>query len=135
MDPVEAVDRYFCQVCEMPESELDSDSRRLVRVWHSFGLIVNGGLHSYLCSVGDEATGIATAYLEAGLPQCSEALMVAHGLWREYGAAGSPDASDPDEFRERFDAELDELESAICDQEALIAGQLLDATHTRSSGR
>lgn len=52
MDPVEAVDRYFCQVCEMPESELDSDSRRLVRAWHSFGLFVNGGPRvAFLCQV------------------------------------------------------------------------------------
>ena len=44
MEPWEVVDSYFCKICEIPEEELNPESHSLVQVWHSFGLIQNGGL-------------------------------------------------------------------------------------------
>lgn len=131
MDPSEAVDDYFCRICDLPEAELDSDSLRLVQIWHSFGLILNGGLHSYLCSVGDEARNIAKQYLNAGLPVCSDALFAAHDLWRDYWPVGSPDESDPDEFRERFDPQLEGLEAAFYDHESAISERLLPIANNK----
>ena len=61
-DGWDIVNDYFCSVCDMPEEELDADSLSLVRVWHSFGLIQNGGFHCYLCAVGERASAVPDAY-------------------------------------------------------------------------
>jgi hypothetical protein len=108
-EPFEIVDDYFC-VCDMPETELDSDSLALVQIWHSFGLIQNGGLHSYLCEIGDEAAPVANAYRHAGVDRGCDLILSALALWKTYWSETDPEESDPDEFRSRFESELDSIE-------------------------
>jgi len=123
-EPFEIVDDYFCSICDMPETELDSDSLALVQVWHSFGLIRNGGLHSYLCEIGDEAAPVANAYRHAGVDRGCYLILSALALWKTYGPETDPEESDPDEFRSRFESELDSIEEEFYDLEDDIVTHL-----------
>ncbi|MFK7852334.1 MAG: DUF4375 domain-containing protein [Akkermansiaceae bacterium] len=111
MDSFDIVDSYFCKVCELPEAELDSASLSIVEVWHSSGLIGNGGLHSYLCSVGDQAYSVADHYRFSGLHDAAKLIAKATDLWRQYWPTGPADDSEPDAFRSQFGEELDKIES------------------------
>lgn len=116
------VDRYFCRVCDL--QDLDPKSRALVEVWHSMGLIGNGGFHNYLCARGDEATAIAAHYQFVGLLDGYAAIMAAHRLWRIYWPDLPPDESDSGDFRDRFGAELDGIEASFYALEDEIVAKL-----------
>lgn len=126
MSEIDLVNNYFCRVCEVPSSDLDAASHALVEVWHSFGLIQNGGLHGYLCSMGDLALTTEKHYRAVDLQRCGELLGLAHDLWRQYWPYPSPDESDPNDFRERFDSELDAIEESFYGQEQQIIDKLAD---------
>lgn len=117
MEDWEIVDSYFCRVCDLPEQDLSESSRALVEVYHSFGLIQNGGLHGYLCAIGDETLVTAKFYEIAGIASCARILRLAHDLWRQYWSDPRPDDSEPDGFRDRFDPELDRLEEGFYSSE------------------
>ena len=123
-EPFEIVDDYFCRVCDMPETELDSDSLALVQVWHSFGLIENGGIHSYLCEIGDEAAPVANAYRHAGIDRGADLILSALALWKTYWPDTDPEESDPDEFRSKFESELDSIEGEFYGLEGDIVTHL-----------
>jgi Domain of unknown function (DUF4375) len=110
MTDFDIVDDYFVKICDLPTESLDPDSAALVEVWHSFGVIQNDGLHGYLCEVGDLAHGIARRYEHLRLDVGSEVIDSALLLWRKYWPDGSPDDSDPDDFRSLYDDELGSLE-------------------------
>jgi hypothetical protein len=124
IEPFEIVDDYFCSVCDMPEEELDSDSLALVQVWHSSGLIENGGLHSYLCAIGDEAATVANGYRHVGIVRGCDLILSALALWKTYWPDTDPEKSDPDEFRSRFESELDVIEEEFYGLEDEIVTQL-----------
>ena len=111
METFDIVDNYFCKVCEIPEDELDPASRALVEVWHSGGLIGNGGLHDYLCAIGDKAYSIADHYRIAGLHDAASLIDLATDLWKQYWPKESPEDSDPDKFRDMFGPQLDKIEA------------------------
>lgn len=110
MTNFDIVDRYFVRICESPSESLDPDSAALVEVWHSFGVIQNGGLHGYLCELGEGARDIARHYEHLGLTDGAEAIHSALLLWLKYWPDLPPDDSDPDDFRRQFDLELNALE-------------------------
>jgi len=134
MEPWEVVDSYFCKICEIPEEELNPESHSLVQVWHSFGLIQNGGFHSYLCTVGDEALKVAEHYRSIGSEAGAGLIEQLAQLWRQYRSPHSPDESDPDSFRELFDSELDDIEEKFYDLEESLIDALFPiaerGTHT-----
>ena len=132
MSPADLVDNYFCSVCEVPESDLDAASHALVEVWHSFGLIQNGGLHSYLCSVGDLAQTSERHYHTANLPRCGELLGLAHDLWRQYWPHPSPDESDPEAFLYRFGTELAAIEANFYGLEDEIINKLAEVVRNQT---
>jgi hypothetical protein len=111
MEPWRIIDAYFCSVCEKPAEQLNAESSALVQVWHSLGVIENGGFHGYLCEVGDEALKLARHYRYIGLETGAVLIEQAAGLWRRYWHEDSPDNSNPDNFRQLFGSELDEIES------------------------
>jgi len=124
MEPFDIVNDYFCSVCNMPDAEMDSDSLALVHVWHSFGLIQNGGIHSYLCAIGDEAVPVANAYRHAGIGRGCDLILSAHALWRSYWPEIDPEESDPNEFRSKFESQLDAIEAEFYDLEGDIVTHL-----------
>ncbi len=123
MENWEIVDDYFCQVCSLPEQGLSESTRALVEVYRSFGLIQNGGLHGYLCSIGDEVLAIAKFYEIVRIDSCANILRLVHDLWCQYWSGPIPDGSDPDDFRDRFGSELDRLEEGFLNRE----DELMDA--------
>lgn len=124
MDPWELVDNYFRGVCDTPEAELDPDSLALVRVWRSFGLIQNGGIHSYLCAIGEEAAPIAHAYRHVGVEKACELMLAALDLWKSYRPELDPEEADPDEFRAKFESQLAGIEAEFYDLEDQIVTDL-----------
>jgi len=132
MIPDEIVDEYFCKVCDIPASELDPASHALVEVWHSFGLIQGGGLHNYLCEVGNEVQTTLAHYRAVNLHKCHELLDEAYKLWREYWPHVSPDKSDPDAFLDRFGHKLDVIEWSFCDEEEEIVNRLYDVVQSQT---
>ena len=133
MSEFDLIDNYFCRVCEMPDAELDPLSKALVEVWHSFGLIQNGGLHAYLCSIGDEALNISQQYETVGLLEASKRIRQAYGLWRGYWPTRDPDESDPDEFRSQCGDELERNESEFYGLEDEMLAALAKIVRNRSS--
>lgn len=131
MSEFDLVDEYFCRVCEVPSRDLDAASHALVEVWHSFGLIQNGGLHGYLCSVGDLALATEQHYRTVDLRRCGELLGLAHDLWRQYWPHPSPDESDPNDFRKRFYSELDAIEESFYGQEQQIIDKLAEVVRNK----
>ena len=123
-EPFEIVDDYFCKVCDVPETELDSDSLAVVQAWHSFGLIQNGGLHSYLYEIREEAEPVANAYRHAGVDRGSELILSAMALWKSYWLETDPTESDSDDFRRRYESELDTIEQEFFDLENDIVTHL-----------
>lgn len=113
MTSSELVDDYFCSVCDMPKAELNQDSLALVEVWHSFGLIQNGGVHSYLCDIGDDVKEVVDCYREVGLHKGGDLLFTAYEFWCEYWKQETQEGSDPDEFRRRVDEELSVIEEGF----------------------
>lgn len=110
MSNSELVDDYFCSVCDMPKTELDQDSLALVEIWHSFGLIQNGGIHSYLCEIGDGVKEVVDRYREVDLHKGGDLLSASYQLWREYWTKKSQENADPDEFRRLGGEELSVIE-------------------------
>jgi hypothetical protein len=135
MEPWDIVNDYFCSVCDMPEEELDADSLSLVQVWHSFGLIQNGGFHSYLCAVGERASAVADAYRQAGIGRGDELILSALALWRTYWPEPDPEHSDPDEFRNKFGSQLDDIECEFYDLEDDILGRLTGIVRKKDETR
>ena len=105
----------------------------LVAVWHSFGIIQNGGFHSYLCSIGDEALNIARQYEIAGLLNTSKLIIQAHGLWLGYSSTQEPDENDPDKFRRQFENELNRIENEFYRLEVPILEALAKIVRNLSS--
>jgi Domain of unknown function (DUF4375) len=126
MSDSDLVNEYFCSVCELPDGELDDASHALVEVWHSFGLIQNGGIHGYLCSVGDLAETTEQHYRTVNLQRCGDLIGLAHDLWRQYWPHPSPDESDANDFRNQFGTELDAIEENFYDQEQQIIDKLAE---------
>ena len=133
MEDWELVDEYFCRVCELSESDLDASSKSLVEVYHSFGIIQNGGMHGYLCEVGDQTLVVTQHYETVGLSDCARSLTLAHGLWRKYWPDGDPDDSDPDDFRDRFSSALDALEDDFYDQEDEMIARLVEVVRNQTN--
>ena len=99
MSAFDKVDKYFCQICDLPGSKLDSASRSLVEVWHSFALVQNEGFHSYLCEIGEEAHELANHYHQTNNSKAGNLITAATDLWSQYWPSKDPTGSDPDEFR------------------------------------
>jgi hypothetical protein len=125
MEPWIIIDAYFCSVCDTPDEQLNPESVSLVRVWHSFGSIENGGLHGYLCEVGDEALELAKHYRSIGIETGALLIEQGAGLWRRYWHEDSPDNSNPDDFRRLFHSELNEIESNFYGLEDSVIAALL----------
>ncbi|MCB1080130.1 MAG: DUF4375 domain-containing protein, partial [Verrucomicrobiae bacterium] len=106
----------------------------LVEVYHSYGVIQNGGMHGYLCEVGDKALTIAKHYEAVGLSGCSRTLTLAHDLWRKYWPDGDPDDSEPDDFRDRFSSELDALEDDFYGREEEMISRLVGLIRNQKQG-
>ena len=124
MKNAECVDQYFCRVGELPSAQLTPQAHALIEVWHSFGLIQNGGLHNYLCEIGSEAIKTAGHYRKLRLSRCAEMIESSYGLWAEYWPDSDPSDSDPDAFRRRFGHELDHIEREFYASEDEIVDQL-----------
>ena len=115
----------------MPTEELDSASRALVEVWHSDGLIENGGFHCFLCAIGDGAIWLAEQYRTVGLHRSADLLLSAHRLWREYWSHPSKNESDPEAFRRQFDAELDRIEEEFVELDEATIDALAQVVKAR----
>jgi hypothetical protein len=128
-DDFKLVDDYFCRICDLPD--LDPSSRALVEVYHSFGLIQNGGFHNYLCALGDDVSVVAEQYRKLGLMDGFKAITAAHSLWRAYWPELPPDESDSQEFRERFGPQLNVIEESFYALDSTVIAKLATIVRER----
>ena len=107
----EALDGYFCRICERSNIFLRKWQKAFIEVYHSRALIENGGFHNYLCEFGTKAKITADAHEAVGLIESAGLIHEAIQLWKDFGGTNLPDYGDPDEFRELFDDQLSEIEN------------------------
>lgn len=132
MSDFDLVDDYFCKVCDYPDAELTPETKALVDVWHSFGLIENGGIHGYISGVGSFAKDVAHRYRSIDLVRSAELIEEAYSFWKDYCPSMDVDDSDPDEFRDRYTNDLDRVETEFYELESQIQSRLASIVRTQT---
>ena len=107
----EALDGYFCRICDRSSIFLRKWQKAFIEVYHSRALIENSGFHNYLCEFGAKAEITAKAHETIALTESAELIRKAIQFWKDFGGANTPDNGDPDKFRELFDNQLREIEN------------------------
>jgi hypothetical protein len=107
------VDDIFCALADKEENQMpiSASEQVVLDVWHSFGLIENGGFHNYLCFNEDDLHRIIISYKTAGLKECALYIEKAENDWKKYLSENRK--VDADHFREIYRSHLDEIEDGF----------------------
>lgn len=128
------LDTLFVTLCDKPKESLSADEAILVNIWHTMGLIENGGLHDFLCATDINLDELLMDYRNINVPNASEPLEEAVLTFRQWLKKTNPSDPDPEEFRKQHGELLDRAEDRFYAAELEIIRALAQLVASRQIG-
>ena len=121
----EFVDQLFIGLCDQPEAKLKPAETVLINVYHTYGLIQNGGMHNFFCETEMDLDLLAGDYQKLDTPGVSNAFDEGVKLFKKWKKREWPrKTSDANRFRKDCGDQLDEIERPFYDGDDQLVNSL-----------